>query len=102
MVDREHEAVTGHLLDDTVYLTITEISCACRVREDDIVELVEEGIIEPRAPHQETWSFPATQLRRAHKAVRLQRDLEINLAGVALVLDLLEEVENLRARLDQL
>lgn len=101
MVDREHQVLTGHLLDDSVKLTITEISCACRVREDDIVELVEEGIIEPLSPDSATWTFPGPQLRRAHKAVRLQRDLEINLAGVALVLDLLEEMEKLRARLDQ-
>lgn len=101
MVDREHQILTGHLLDDSVSLTITEISCACRVREDDIIELVEEGIIEPLSPHSATWIFPGPQLRRAYKAVRLQRDLEINPAGVALVLDLLEEMEKLRARLDQ-
>jgi len=103
MAEREPKVLAGHLLDESVTLTLTEISCVCRVREDDIIELVEEGVIEPQPPRREAdWSFPATQLRRAYKAVRLQRDLQINPAGVALVLDLLEEVENLRARLDQL
>jgi hypothetical protein len=31
------------------------------------------------------------------KARRLQRDLDINLAGVAVILELLEELETLRA-----
>ena len=90
--------LNGFLLDETVTLTLTEISYACRVREERIIELVEEGIIEPEI-QQRDWYFPATQLRRAHKAIRLQQDLDINLAGVALVLDLLEEIDQLRARL---
>jgi chaperone modulatory protein CbpM len=38
-------------------------------------------------------------LRRARLAVRLERDLEVNLAGVALALDLLEEIDRLRRAL---
>jgi len=97
MVDPTHRVLTGYLLDETVSLTLAEISGACRVREERIIELVEEGIIEPEI-QQRDWYFPATQLRRAHRAIRLQQDLEINLAGVAVVLDLLEELEELRAR----
>ena len=40
----------------------------------------------------------ATQMRRARVAMRLQSDLGINLAGAALALQLLDEIENLRAR----
>lgn len=98
MTDPTDRTLTGSLLDETVILTLTEISFACRVREEQIVALVEEGIIEPE-PLQQEWCFRASELRRAHKAIRLQRDLDINLAGVALVLDLLDEVEALRARL---
>ncbi|MGA8262526.1 MAG: chaperone modulator CbpM [Arenicellales bacterium] len=92
------QVLNGFLLDETVTLTLTEISYACQVHEERIIELVEEGIIEPEF-QQRAWHFPATQLRRAHKAIRLQQDLDINLAGVALVLDLLEEIDQLRARL---
>lgn len=99
MVERTHGVLSGHLLDETVTLTLTEICFACRVDEAEIIDLVEEGIIEPAARHRRDWSFPADELRRARRAIRLRRDLDINLAGVALVLDLLEEVEDLRARL---
>lgn len=98
MADEKNRVLTGYVLDETVTLTLTELSGACCVREEQIVELVEEGIVEPDI-RQDEWSFPSTQLRRAGRAVRLQRDLEINAAGAALVLDLLEEIEELRARL---
>lgn len=101
MADEKKDVLTGYVLDETVTLTLTELSGACRVREEQIIELVEEGIIEPDI-QQHHWAFPSTQLRRAGKAVRLQRDLEINAAGVALVLDLLEEIEALRARLGRI
>lgn len=98
MTDTTHGVLTGYLLDETVTLTLAELSGVCRVREQQIIDLVEEGVIEP-AVWQRDWIFPATELRRARRAIRLQRDLDINPAGVALVLDLLEEVEELRARL---
>lgn len=98
MVDETNDVLTGYVLDETVTLTLTELSGVCRVHEEQIIELVEEGIIEPDIQQQD-WVFPSTQLRRIGRAVRLQRDLEINAAGVALALDLLEEIEELRARL---
>ena len=100
MADSTHRVLTGFLMDETVSLTLDEFSYACRVREQQIVELVQEGIIEPEI-QQRDWYFPATQLRRARRAMRLRQDLDINLAGVALVLDLLDELEELRARLGE-
>ena len=38
---------------------------------------------------------------RVHSAIRLQRDLGVNLAGIALVLDLLEELKYLRMHVGQ-
>jgi len=64
-----------------------------------IVELVEEGVLAPvgREPHH--WRFSGIHMRRARVALRLQRDLGVNTAGAALALQLLDEVEELRARL---
>jgi len=47
------------------------------------------------------WRFSGTALRRTRLALRLERDLELNLAGVALALDLMEEVERLRRALGE-
>ena len=91
--------LTGTLLDDQVHFSLTEISEACATRSEWIVELVEEGILEPSGKERSHWQFSSDSLARAICARRLQRDLELNLAGVALALDLMEEVESLRNRL---
>jgi chaperone modulatory protein CbpM len=51
-------------------------------------------------PHR--WRFSGTHLRRATVALRLQRDLGVNLAGAALALELLDELDTLRARLGKI
>ncbi|MNY74035.1 chaperone-modulator protein CbpM [compost metagenome] len=60
--------------------------------------MLEYEIIQPQNPTEEQWNFDIKQLQRLKTAIRLQRDLEVNLAGVALVLDLLEEMERLKSR----
>lgn len=64
-----------------------------------LIALVEEGIIAPTRRDETDYRFSGHSLRRGIKAIRLQRDLNLNLAGVALALDLLEENRMLRARL---
>jgi len=94
------ERVTiGVVLDEHAELTLSEVCRACAVHAEAVIEMVEEGIVEPRGAEPPQWRFAGPELTRLERAVRLQRDLELNLAGVALVLDLLEEVETLRARL---
>jgi chaperone modulatory protein CbpM len=96
--------VSGVLLDEDNFLTLDEVSHACAVQTQFIVELVEEGLItpelaaEPEEPRQ--WRFTGMHMRHARIALHLQNDLGINLAGVAVALQLLEEVEVLRARLN--
>lgn len=87
------------ILEEQTGLTISEISQACAVQVETIVELVDEGLLSPigREPHR--WRFTVAHLRRATVAIRLQRDLGVNLAGAALALQLLEELEVLQARL---
>jgi chaperone modulatory protein CbpM len=91
--------LSGIVLEELTELTLAELSRACAVQVDCIVELVDEGVISPsgREPHR--WRFNGTHMRRAKVALRLQRDLGVNLAGAALALQLLDEVESLRARL---
>jgi len=90
--------LSGTLLDEKMYLSLTEISDACSSRTEWVVELVEEGILEPAGTQRDAWRFPGNSLTRAHIAMRLQQDLHINLAGVALALDLLDEIDMLKTR----
>ncbi len=91
--------VCGIVLEEMTELTLIEVSRACAVHAECIVELVDEGVITPfgREPHH--WRFSGIHMRRAGVALRLQRDLGVNLAGAALALQLLDEVNALRARL---
>ncbi len=91
--------LSGIILEELTELTLAELCRACAVHSECIVELVEEGVLAPlgREPHR--WRFSGVHMRRATVALRLQRDLGVNLAGAALALQLLDEVEALRARI---
>jgi chaperone modulatory protein CbpM len=91
--------LTGILLDERVELSLIELSWACSSSAESVVELVAEGVLEPTGQDQTQWRFSGPSLLTARAALRLQHDLSINLAGVALALDLLEEIETLRERL---
>mgnify|MGYP000231729606 FL=1 len=70
--------------------------------EELLLQMVAEGLLQPQGPAPEYWRFPGPQVRRAQRAARLMRDLELDLPATVLVLELLEEVERLRARVRQL
>ncbi len=89
----------GQLLDETTWLAFGEFCESLHVERDWVAELVEAGILEPRGATPEQWSFPGSALPRARTAARLVHDLGVNVAGVALVLELLEERSRLEQRL---
>ena len=89
----------GHLLDETIELSLADLCSACSKDTVWVRALVEEGALEPVDVSEHHWRFTAVSLQRAYRAMRLERDLGVNLAGIALALDLLEELEALRARL---
>jgi chaperone modulatory protein CbpM len=97
MSPSDDQAMTGVIFDQI--LSIKELSRMCQVDERHIVEFVEEGVLNVVEVSSE-WRFTGDALRRARLAVRLERDLELNLAGVALALDLIEELQRLRRELE--
>jgi chaperone modulatory protein CbpM len=93
------ESLPSSLMDDEVELTLTDLSRMCAVEERHIIEYVEEGVLSA-VEVQQTWRFGGTALRRARLALRLERDLELNLAGVALALELMDEIDRLRREIN--
>ncbi len=91
--------LVGIILDEQAQLTLAELTRACSVHAELIIELVEEGVLAPIGREPQRWRFTGAHMRRARMALRLQRDLGVNLAGAALALQLLDEVEALHARL---
>ena len=94
--------VTGVLLDEQVYYSLKDVCHVCGCETEWVVGLVEQGVLHPSGGTRQVWQFPGSSLHTAMKARRLQQDLDLNLSGVALVIDLLEEMESLRKRLDLL
>jgi chaperone modulatory protein CbpM len=88
----------GIVLDERVTVTFTELTQLCRSNDRILLLMVAEGVLHPQGTRAEDWLFNGCEIRRARRALRLQRDLDINLAGAALALDLLDEIEALRAR----
>jgi chaperone modulatory protein CbpM len=93
---QETPAITGQILEEQSEFSITEFCTLCAVEERQVVELVEEGVISTTSVTQ--WRFSGDALRRARISLRLQRDLGVNPAGTALVLDLLERIDLLERR----
>lgn len=92
----------GEILDETIELTLTDLAQRCSVRTEIVIAMVREGVLEPQGDTPEQWYFSGYDLVRLRRAVRLQQDLDVNLAGAALAIELLEELDDLRARLRRL
>lgn len=89
----------GVLLDEQTAFDLQQLCAACAVQTTQIVALVQEGVLEPSTGSAPTdWRFSGLALLRARRALRLQRDFELNTAATALVIDLLEQIDALRRR----
>lgn len=96
------ELLLGSVVEEESYLTLTELCQATSAPEDHIIAWVIEGVLAPIGELPQDWQFTGQSLRRTRLALSFARDLEINPAGVALALDLLDEIASLRARLQRM
>ncbi|MFE8070202.1 chaperone modulator CbpM [Marinobacteraceae bacterium S3BR75-40.1] len=87
------------ILDDEVRLSLAELCRNCDVHAEYVIELVEYGVLHPRGHEPRSWEFAGRDLMRIKKALRLRRDLDINLPGLALSMELLDEIDELRRAL---
>lgn len=97
--DTRHVVTEVLILEDQQDLTLDALCRACSAEVEQLAALVDEGVLSPSGTGRAGWRFTGVQLRRARVAVRLQRDLGVNTAGAALALELMDELEALRARL---
>lgn len=91
--------IEGAVVEEEVHMTMIELCQACNAEEEHVLAWVFEGVLEPTGKSPGDWRFSGDSLRRARLALRLTRDLELNPPGVALALDLLDEIAMLRAQL---
>jgi chaperone modulatory protein CbpM len=91
--------LSGDILDEATEISIVQLCRSCAVQAETIEAMVEQGVLEPLGKRGHHWCFPANSIKRTRIVLRLQRDLDINLAGAALAIELLERIEELDAQL---
>lgn len=93
-MDKEIMIIADYSQNDS--FTLKELCDICRISSELIDDLMEYQIITEKSFQHEEWRFNNVELKRIQTALRLQHDLEINWSGIALVLDLLDELHALR------
>lgn len=96
----KHELMIIANYSQESFVTLDELCEICNISSDVIHELIAHEIIHPKQTEHYQWKINFNELTRAKTALRLQRDLEVNFAGAALALDLLEELNDLRNRIE--
>ncbi len=99
MNDITRSGAQGAIVEEEIRLSLLELCRACNAPEAQIRVWVVEGVLEPIGESPQEWRFTGRSLQRAARALRLTRDLDLEPPGVALALDLLDEIAELRARL---
>lgn len=84
------------ILDELSGLALADFCVLAGIHAALVHALVEEGILEPPGESPEAWQFSGLNVLHARRALRLQEDLELDLAGIAVVLPLLDEITELR------
>ena len=87
------------ILEEQSQFTLDDLCFACSVSTEKIIELTDAGILDPVGDEPACWNFDGINLNRARVALRLQRDIGVDLMGAALALELLDEIKLLRTRL---
>lgn len=88
--------VTGTVLDTQITLTLSELCDMCGASIELVVDMVEEGIVDPTGRDPEEWHFTGEAVQRVQIVRRLTEDLRVNLPGAALALELMDELDALR------
>ena len=85
-----------------VIMSLDELVAACGQEHSWVIALIEENIIAPDVAHQtqveaaKPQNFSGYQLTLARRASRLSRDFDASVPAIGLILELLDELEQLR------
>lgn len=97
MVKKDLVVIT---VEEHPIFSLDELSYATGVSPEIIQEMINYGVIEPTGHSETSWRFNEEHLRRIKMARHLQQDLEVNLAGIALVLELMDQMANMRVQIE--
>lgn len=92
------DILTGYVMDEAC-LTLEELCALCSVEPVWVIRHVEEGLLNPVTGEPSSWRFTSASLARTRRLYALERDFDAVPELAALMVDLLEEIDSLRARM---
>jgi chaperone modulatory protein CbpM len=90
------QLITGVIIES---LTLEEFSRAVKAKREVIIEMVEYNLFQPEGQRPDEWRFDSISLKKGKIAASFYQDLEVNMQGVALALELMDKIENLQQQL---
>jgi chaperone modulatory protein CbpM len=81
---------------DNSPISFEELCRALQTEQQFVIELVELHVLRPQGQTHTDWRFDSYNFRRARMARSFYHELEVNLNGIALALDLLDEIDRLK------
>ncbi len=90
------------IVEEQVVFTLAELCRACGAESGEVHALVVEGLLQPDGTTPDDWRFSGHSLRHARTALRLSHELDISFGAAGIVMNLLDEIGSLRARLAHL
>ena len=97
------DMISGSILEDEPTINLDELCQYCQVPAKVVIKFIEYGVINPiEGDSPKYWRFHQSVQIRTDKALRLKQDLGINVSGVALTLELLDEIAELKSQLNHL
>lgn len=94
----DDEVLVGLLLEDA-WLSLEQVAGACAVDTAWLLARLQADLFPEAACAAGTWRFPPAALARARRMRQVERDFDAAPELAALVADLLEEIDRLRAHL---
>ena len=85
----------AEVLDEQQFFDLHHFAQVCGQNTEWVLQLLEYEIL-PTRSQQATQHFHAEDIARARRAYRLQRDFEASFAAVAMMMDLIDELQQLR------
>jgi hypothetical protein len=89
-------------LEERGMLTLPELAECSGLSERVLRDLVALGALEPIDPTASEWNFAAQCIIATRAASRLRNDFELDVPGLALVMSLLERVQELEGEVKRL
>jgi chaperone modulatory protein CbpM len=86
------------VVEEQLMLSLPELCRFAEAAPDLVHELVAHGVLDPAGDEPAQWHFGGTSLALTRRARRLMDDLGLNIAGAAVVIELLERIAALERR----